>query len=77
MCAHNICFEQKYEKYYNYPHKKYYNFSFENYHFYSREISQYIAWTCLRNGSLKFWIHKLEVFSIILLFKLWIILLAQ
>ena len=30
--------------------KKYFNFSPENYHFYSREISQSIAWTCLRNG---------------------------
>ena len=41
MYTHNLCFEQKYEKYNN--------FSSENYHFYSREMSQYIAWTCLRN----------------------------
>ena len=38
MCTHNLCFEQKYEK-----------FSTENCHFYSREISLYIAWECLRN----------------------------
>ena len=38
-CTHNLCFEQKYEKYYN--------FSSENYHFYSREILLYIAWACL------------------------------
>ena len=40
-CTHNLCFEQKYENYYN--------FSSENNHFNSREILQYIARTCLRN----------------------------
>ena len=30
--------------------RKMQHFSPKNYHFYSREISQYIAWTCLRNG---------------------------
>ena len=33
-CTHNPCFEQKYEKSYN--------FSSENYHFYSRKILLYI-----------------------------------
>ena len=32
--------------------KKYYNISSENCHFYSREISQYIARTCLHNDNL-------------------------
>ena len=41
MCTHNQCFEQKYEKYYN--------FSSKNEHFCSREILLYIAWACLRN----------------------------
>ena len=42
MCTHNQCFEQKYEKYYN--------FSSENFHFYNRELSQYIVWACYRNA---------------------------
>ena len=41
MCTHDLCFEQKVEKYHN--------FSFENNHFYSREILQYIVWACFRN----------------------------
>ena len=41
-CTHNLCFEQKLEKYQK--------LSSENYHFYSCEILQYIARTCLRNG---------------------------
>ena len=45
MCTLNICFEQKYE-----ISKKN---STENCHFYSREILQYIARTCLRNGYLQ------------------------
>ena len=43
-CTHDLCFEQKLQKYYI--------FSSENYRFYSREILQYIARTCLRNVSL-------------------------
>ena len=41
MCTHDLCFEQKKEKY---P-----NFSSENYYFYSCEKSQYIARACKRN----------------------------
>ena len=41
-CTHNLYFEQKYEKYYN--------FSSENYYFYTREKSLNIAWACFRNG---------------------------
>ena len=42
MCIHDLCFEQKKEKYHN--------FSSENYHFYSCEILHYIVWECYRNG---------------------------
>ena len=34
-------------------------FSPKNHHFYSREISQYIAWACLRNGGSLFGITSL------------------
>ena len=43
MCTHDLCFEQKLEKYHN--------FSFKNYNFYSREILQYITWAYLRNAT--------------------------
>ena len=42
-CTHNLCFEQKQEKYHN--------FSSENYRFYSCEKSLYIAKACCRNVS--------------------------
>ena len=41
-CTHDLCFEQKLEKYHN--------FLTENYHFYSGEKLQYIARACFRNG---------------------------
>ena len=54
MCTHNLCFEQKEEKYHN--------FSSKNYHFYGREKSQNIAWSCLPNvfSSLAFSIRTYE-----------------
>ena len=42
MGTHNLCFEQKEEKYQI--------FSIEIYHFYSRKILQYIVWACCRNA---------------------------
>ena len=43
-CTHNLCFEQKQDKYHN--------FSPENYHFYIGEILQNIRKACLRNVKL-------------------------
>ena len=38
-CTHNLCFEQKYQK-----------FSTENFHYIKLLKSLYIAWACLRNA---------------------------
>ena len=40
-CTHNLCFEQKYEKYRN--------FSTENFHFLQLKKTLYIAWASFRN----------------------------
>ena len=54
-CIHNLCFEQKLEKYHN--------LSSENYHFYSREKSfLYIAWACYRNDPIKLLLFDYRIF---------------
>ena len=50
-CIHDLCFEQKLEKYHN--------VSSENYHFYSREISPYITWAC----NITLFLLKITIFT--------------